>query len=104
MTDVERKRKAIINAVYYGMLFAGAVFAIRYGLGLFLPVLLAFVLATILQRPKNFLTRKTFLKKGFASVLCVCIGISVLTLLIALVGVRVAGEVKGFIDYLVIRL
>lgn len=104
MTDVERKRKAIINAVYYGMLFAGAVFAIRYGLGLFLPVLLAFVLATILQRPKNFLTRKTFLKKGFASVLCVFIGISVLTLLVALVGVRVAGEVKGFIDYLIIRL
>ena len=104
MTDVERKRKAIINAVYYGMLFAGAVVAIRYGLGLFLPVLLAFVLATILQRPKNFLTRKTFLKKGFASVLCVFIGISVLTLLVALVGVRVAGEVKGFIDYLIIRL
>ncbi|MBQ1996630.1 MAG: AI-2E family transporter, partial [Clostridia bacterium] len=31
-------------------------------------------------------------------------GISVLTLLVALVGVRVAGEVKGFIDYLIIRL
>ncbi|MBR2417488.1 MAG: AI-2E family transporter, partial [Clostridia bacterium] len=104
MSDTERKRKAIINTVYYGMLILGAVLALRYGLGLFLPIILAFIFATILQRPKNFLTRRTFLKKGFAAVLCVFIGIAVLALLVSLVGVRVAGEVKSFIDYIIIRL
>lgn len=104
MTDTERKRKAIINVVYYGMLIMGAAFAVRYGLGLFLPILLAFIFATLLQRPKKFLVRKTFIKKGFASVLCVLMGLALLIALSTLLGVRVAGEIKGFIDYLIIML
>lgn len=104
MTDVERKRKAIINTVYYGMLILGAALAIRFGLGLFLPIILAFIFAALLQRPKNYLVKKTFLKKGSAAVLCVFFGISLVALLISLVGVRVAGEIKGFIDYIIIRL
>ena len=104
MTDVERKRKAIINTVYYGMLILGAALAIRFGLGLFLPIILAFIFAALLQRPKNYLVKKTFLKKGAAAVLCVFFGISLVALLISLVGVRVAGEIKGFIDYIIIRL
>lgn len=104
MTDVERKRKAIINTVYYGMLILGAALAIRFGLGLFLPIILAFIFAALLQRPKNYLVKKTFLKKGSAAVLCVFFGVSLVALLISLVGVRVAGEIKGFIDYIIIRL
>ena len=104
MTDVERKRKAIINTVYYGMLILGVALAIRFGLGLFLPIILAFIFAALLQRPKNYLVKKTFLKKGAAAVLCVFFGISLVALLISLVGVRVAGEIKGFIDYIIIRL
>ena len=46
MSDTERKRKAIINTVYYGMLILGAVLALRYGLGLFLPIILAFIFAS----------------------------------------------------------
>ena len=80
MTDVERKRKAIINTVYYGMLILGAALAIRFGLGLFLPIILAFIFAALLQRPKNYLVKKTFLKKGSAAVLCVFFGISLVAL------------------------
>lgn len=104
MTDVERKRKAIINAVYYGMLIVGICLVVRYCLGLFFPIILAFVFAMVLQRPKNFLVRKAFIKKGFASVICVFAGLGLLTALSTLVGVRVADEVKGFIDYMIIRL
>ena len=104
MTDVERKRKAIINTVYCGMLILGAVLAIRFGLGLFLPIILAFIFATVLQRPKNYLVKKTFLKKGSAALLCVFIGISLVALVVSLVGVRVVGEIKGFVDYIIIRL
>lgn len=104
MTDVERKRKAIINTVYYGMLIAGAVVLLRLGLGILMPIILAFLFATLLQRPKNFLVRKTFLKKGMAATLCVFLGISIVAALVSLVGVRVAGEIKGFIDYMIIRL
>ena len=104
MTDVERKRKAIINAVYYVMLIVGICLVVRYCLGLFFHIILAFVFAMMLQRPKNFLVNKTFIRKGFASVVCVFAGLGLLTALSALVGVRVADEVKGFIDYMIIRL
>lgn len=104
MIDVERKRKAIINAVYYGLILAGGAIVIRFGLGLFMPILLALFFAMILQRPKNYLTKKTFLKKGSAAVVCVFIGFSVMALILSLVGVRIAEEIKGFVDYMIIRL
>ena len=104
MSDTERKRKAIINTAYYGLLVAAAVVAVRLGLGLFFPIIIAFFFAIILQRPKNFLVRKTPLKKGFAAVLCVFFAMAVVALVTALVGVRVVDEIKGFIDYIIIRL
>lgn len=104
MTDVEKRRKTIINIVYYGMLIAGAVFAVRIGFGIMLPIILAFIFATLLQRPKNFLIKKTFFKKGSASVVCVFLGLAIVAALVALVGVRVAVEIKDFIDYVIIRL
>ena len=104
MTEVEKRRKAIINVIYYGMLIAGAVFAVRIGFGIMLPIILAFIFATLLQRPKNLLVKKTFFKKGSAAVVCVFLGLAIMAALIALVGVRVAVEIKDFIDYVIIRL
>ena len=104
MTEVEKRRKTIINIVYYGMLIAGAVFAVRIGFGIMLPIILAFIFATLLQRPKNLLVKKTFFKKGSAAVVCVFLGLAIMAALIALVGVRVAVEIKDFIDYVIIRL
>lgn len=104
MTDVERKRKAIINIVYYGLLIAGGLLLLRFGFGIFMPILLAFVFAALLQRPKRFLVRKTVLKKGTAATFCVFGTLAVIAALIALIGVRAASEIKGFIDYVIIRL
>ena len=104
MTDVERKRKAIINVIYYGMLIAGAVVIFRLSLGILMPIILALFFAVLLQKPKNFLVKKTFLKKGPAAVLCVFLGLGIVATLISLVGVRIADEIKGFIDYMIIRL
>lgn len=104
MNDVEKKRSAIINIVYYGLLVAIAVLALRYALGLFMPIIIAFVLAALLQKPKRFLVEKTVLKKGTAATVCVFGTLAVIAALIALIGVRAVEEIKGFIDYLMIRL
>lgn len=104
MTDVERKRKAIINFAYYAILIAiGIVFA-RYALGVCFPLVCAFIIATILQRPKNFLVRKTFLKKGISSVISLLLLIFVVSFLIALIGVRAVKEISGFIDYITLQI
>ena len=71
MPEVEKRRKAIINVLYFAMIVVIGLFVIRYALGVCFPFVFAFIVAAILQRPKNFLVRKTFLKNGFTSVLLV---------------------------------
>lgn len=103
MTDVERKRKWIINVAFYAMLAVLGYFAYKYAFGVCFPILFAFIIAVILQRPKNFITKKTFLKKGFASTLCVFGLIMIASAVVVLIGVRIAEEIKGFISYVTLQ-
>ncbi len=104
MTDVEKKRKAIINIVYFFLIIAIGFLFVRYALGVCFPIVCAFFIATILQRPKNFLTRKTFFKSGAASVISLFTLIFIIISLIALIGVRAVSEISGFIDYITIQI
>lgn len=104
MTDVERKRKTIINFAYYAILIVLAFVFYRYAFGVCFPIVCAFLIATILQRPKNFLVKKTFLKKGIASVVSLFLMIFVVSFFVALIGVRAVKEISGFIDYLTLQL
>ncbi len=104
MTDVEKKRSVIINVVYYSMLAAAAILFFRYGLGIFMPIIIAFIFASLLQRPKRFFIQKTPLKKGAAAALCVFLLLVLIGAIVALIGVRAAQEIRGFIDYMMIRL
>lgn len=101
MTDVEKRRKAIINVAYLAIIVAIGLFVVRYALGVCFPFVFAFIVATILQKPKNFLVKKTFLKNGAASTICVFLLIFILIAIVALIGVRVFTEVKDFISYIV---
>ncbi len=103
MTDVEKKRKTIINIVYYAMIIGLLFLLARYAMGVCFPIVCAFFIATILQRPKNFLTRKTFLKSGSASLISLFGLIFVVSFLVALIGVRAVQEIKGFIDYVTLQ-
>lgn len=104
MTDVEKRRKAIINVAYFAMIIAIVLLAVRYASGVCLPFVFAFIIAALLQKPKNFIVRKTPIKKGTASVICVLFAILLFAFLVVLIGVRVANEIKGFIDYLILQL
>ncbi len=103
MTDVEKKRRAIINVAFYAMLLVLGYLFYKYAFGVCFPILFAFVIAVILQRPKNFLLKKTALKKGFASTLCVFGLLFAAGAVMVLIGVRAAEEVKGFINYVILQ-
>lgn len=104
MTDVEKKRKSIINVAYYAMIALIFFLVVRYAMGVCFPIVCAFLIATILQKPKNFLVKKTFLKSGSASVVSLFLLIFVVIFFIALIGVRAAQEIKGFIDYIGLQI
>lgn len=103
MTDVEKKRRAIINIVYYAIVIGLLFLVARYAMGVCFPIVCAFFIATILQRPKNFLTKKTFLKSGSASVISLFAMIFIVGFFVALIGVRAVQEIKGFIDYVTLQ-
>ena len=103
MKDVEKRRGTIINVIYFAMILAIAFLLVRYALGVCLPFMIAFVLALLVQRPKNFLVRKTFLKNGAASVICVFLLLIVLVALVSLIGVRVFAKVQDFVNYIAMQ-
>ena len=103
MTDVERKRKWIINVAFYAMLLVLGFLFYKYAFGVCFPIMFAFVVAVLLQRPKNFIVKKTPLKKGFASTICVFTLMIIAATVVVLIGVRAAEEVRGFIDYITVQ-
>lgn len=103
MQVVEKRRQTIINVIYFGMIIAFAAVMLRYAVGICMPFIIAFVFAAILQKPKNFLVRKTPLKKGLASAICVLLALVLIALVFSLIGARMFDEIKGFVDYLVLQ-
>ena len=104
MKEVEKKRALIINVIYLAMIIAIGFLVIRYAMGVCFPFLFAFLVALVLQKPKNFLVRKTFLKDGAASVICVFLLLFVVLALVSLLGVRVFSRVQDFINYIALQL
>ena len=104
MKEVEKKRALIINVIYLAMIIAIGFLVIRYAMGVCFPFLFAFLVALVLQRPKNFLVRKTFLKDGAASVICVFLLLFIVLALVSLLGVRVFSRVQDFINYIALQL
>lgn len=103
MTDVEKRRKTIINIIYFALLGAIILLAIRYALGVCLPFAVAFVFAVLLQKPKNYIVKKTPFKPGIASVICVMGAILVVAAVVSLIGIRLVNEIKSFADYIILR-
>lgn len=72
----------------------------RFAFWTLFPFLAAFLAAVILQRPVNFITRKTPLKRGITSVIMVFLLLLAIIIPLALVILRIALEFRGFADYI----
>ncbi len=103
MAETERKRKWIINVAFYAMLLVLGFLFYKYAFGVCFPIMFAFFVAVILQRPKNFIIKKTVLKKGFASTICVFALMLIAAAIVVLIGVRAAEEIRGFINYVMLQ-
>lgn len=104
MDSVVEKRKAfLINFLYFAFFVAAFYLFMKYAFGVVYPIIIAFFMAMILQRPVNFITKKTPLKKGFAGTLLSLAIFAVLIALIGLLGAKIVVEVKDFAASLMAR-
>lgn len=93
---VEKRKAFLINFLYFAFFVAAFYLFMKYAFGVVYPIIIAFIMAMILQRPVNFITRKTPLKKGLAGTLLSLAIFAVLIALIVLLGAKIVVEVKNF--------
>ena len=103
MTSTEKKKKFIINIVYTVILVALFYLFFKFAFGTILPILCAVVAAMILQKPVNFICKKTPLKRGLVSALSVLFGFAVVISGLVLLLIWVGSEFKGFFQYVMIQ-
>lgn len=104
MDKIEKRRSFIINTVFVVIIVGLFYLAIKYALGIVWPFVVAFFLAMLLQRPVNFLSTKTPLKRGIASVIMVLFVLVIVGSILGLIIGRIVMELKGFFDYLLIKM
>ena len=100
MDKVEIRRKRIINIVYLAIVLGIAYLFLKYCFWMFAPFLFAFFVAIIVQRPSNFLTRKTKIKKSITATLLSLLLYLVVIALISLIGVKCVDAAKSFISFI----
>ena len=104
MDKIEKRRAFIINTVFVVIIVGLFYLAIKYALGIVWPFVVAFFLAMLLQRPVNFLSTKTPLKRGISSVIMVLFVLVIVGSILGLIIGRIVIELKGFFDYLLIKM
>ena len=92
---VEKRRAVLINVAYIALVLGAFYLFMKYAFWTVAPFLFAFLVAAALQRPTNFISKKTHIKKGIVSVIAVLLIIALLITIVALTGARVVSEVKG---------
>ena len=93
---VEKRRGFLINLLYFGVLLAIAILAVRTLFVWMLPFVFAFLVAAVLQRPLRWLVKKTRVSKKFFSVVLVVLVILLLATAVALIGGQLAASVVKF--------
>ncbi len=103
MTGTEKKRSFIISTTYVVIIVAIFYLFFKFALATLFPILCALVVAMLLQKPVNFICKKTPLKKGLVSTLCVLLSFALFLGVIVLVIIWISSELKGFFQYLAIQ-
>lgn len=104
MTKIEKRRRFIINTVYFAIILGLFYFFMRFAFWTCFPFILAFFIAMALQRPVNWITKKNPLKKGLVSGLAVLLALTAIMAVLALIGVRIVEELRGFISLITAKL
>lgn len=104
MEKVELRRKRIINFVYLAIILGLSYLFVKHCFWIFFPFLLAFLLAVIVQKPSNYIVRKTKLKKGIASTILILGLFFIAGGLISLLGMKLVDVIKNTIDFITAKL
>lgn len=104
MDKVELRRRRIINIIYLAIILGLSYLFLKYCFGMVFPLLFSFFIAIIVQKPSNYIVRKTKLSKGITSTLVVLLLFVSVVFVVSLLGVRLVDAGKSFVDFIVEKL
>ena len=95
--EIAKRKAFIINFIYFAIILALAVAALKYVLPMTMPFVMGFVIAYFLQRPRNFLADKLGVSRKVVAIVLVLIFYAVIGLLITLIGFKAVGFVSSLV-------
>ncbi len=101
--STQKKLSVIINAAYYIMILAAFYLVFRTFAGILMPFLFACIFALMLHRPITFINRKLKIPRSPLSALFVILILGVIVTLFMLLGMEIAEQVKGFIEFIKLK-
>ena len=102
--NTQRKKRVIISIFYYAIILGLFYCFLKYAFGIFLPFITAIIIAIVLQRPINFLTEKTHIKKGVVSTILVLLLVAVISTGIVFLSTTLISAVKSFASFLTSKI
>ena len=103
-SKVNKRLSVLINVAYYALLITIFYLIFKTFFGILVPFIVAFILAALFQKPVNFISRKTPIKRSVSSTVCVLLVVGLIVLLFSFLGMGVADKIKSFYDYLMARM
>lgn len=99
MTETaSRHASNLVNLLYYIVIIAAVIVFLKYLFVPCLPLIIAFVVAMVLQRPVNFIVKKLHIPRGIISTICVLL---VYIVVFGIIGFLVVMIVLEFRDFFV---
>lgn len=95
---VLRRKAFLINLAYFGVMIILFYLFMRFAFWTVFPFILAFIVAVLLQKPVNYITKKTPLKRGFTGVILVLLVLFAVLVPLALIIAKIVMEFIGFAD------
>ena len=100
MDKVEIRRKRIINFLYLALILGLTYLFFKYFFGMFFPFIFALFVAIAVQKPADFIVRKTKLKKGFTATAMVLLLYAALGIIIFFLGAKIVDSFKDFFAFI----
>lgn len=99
---VEKRRAALINIAYAGVIFALVYVFFEYLFPLVVPFIIAFIVASILNKPISAITKKVpVIKRSVLSVLSVLLLVGLCASVFFLIGMELFEKLKGLFNYVI---
>ncbi len=101
--STQKRLSALINVAYFIMILAAFYLVFRTFAGILMPFVFAFIFAILLHRPITFFNKKLKIPRSPLSALFVVLILGAVVTLFMLLGMEIAEQIKGFIEFIKLK-